>query len=279
MITDYFEGETDFTKRLAKNPHWFSKLYNACEIESNGEIDPFTEQYTDRGVDKRGRFDIFDSNASTLIEAQLGDLDVDHIHRASDYALGIDQETRYHQADNVIFLIDGYLKNFPKAKVCELNQTERNYFVVSVFPYINSEGVLDLHFTVLLRPEKIKKRVFTKPKDTESSSNFESNFVSDYRPSEPWRSLENLEKIRGEMFYGSVGVGEVKKLGYWIMYVGQGRWVSEGGHHTKSANSCMKQIKLQRYMELYGEPRACNDNAWSHINKNGMTIDNVLKQS
>jgi hypothetical protein len=273
MIKNFFEGETDFTKQLADNRYWFRKLYDACGIESNGEIETYIEKKIDGG-----RLDIFEGIVSTVVEAQLGDLNLDHIHRASDYALCVDIQTTDHQADNVILLIDGNLNYLEREKIRELNQGDRNYFVVSVYPHMNSEGVLDLHFTLLLGPEKIKKRVFTKPKNNGSSLISGLDLVSNYRPSEPWRGLESLEKIRGKMFHGSVG--DVEKKPYWLMYVGNGKWVSSGGHYNSSLNSCMARIRTEKYLELYGEPHAHNMNAWLfHKDENGMTIDYVLKQS
>jgi hypothetical protein len=271
MIKEHFNGETDFTKKLSENEYWFNELLKTCNIPTNGDIDSWTEHTTgDKSVGK-GRFDIFEENSMTLVEAQLNGLDFDHINRATDYALGIEEEYG-HQVNNVIYLTDGNVPSLTRKKVKELNQGSRNHFIVEFFPYTNN-GEVKLHFTLIDGPEVIKERTFSVGKAINTTNMEDSMTLSNV--SQPWRSKEYLAKIEGMLFWGSVGRGDESQQ-YWVEYVG-GKWVNSEGSISLSANTVMRQVRLKSFIKVYGEERVPNLSVWgNHRNSDGLTIDEVL---
>jgi hypothetical protein len=97
------------------------------------------------------------------------------------------------------------------------------------------------------------------------------------RVSEPWRQDQYLDKINNIKFFGSVGSGNESQR-YWVMRVGK-LWVSSEGHVNSTANSCMKEVRLSLYLQIYGKERVPNLSFWAHHKDNdGNTIDNILKK-
>lgn len=273
MIKEHFNGETDFTKKLSENKYWFNDLLKTCKIESNGDFDSWTERCTGNKSVGEGRFDIFEENSMTVVEAQLNGLDFDHINRGTDYALCIEEEYG-HQVDNVIYLTDGYVSPLVRKKVEELNEGSRNHFIVKVFSYTNN-GDVNLNFTLIDGPEVIKERTFRVRKEI-NTTNIEDS-MNRSNVSEPWRNKEFLTKIEGMLFFGSVGRGDNAQQ-YWIEYVG-GKWVNSEGDISLSANTVMKQVRLKTFIKVYGEERVPNLSVWgNHRNSDGLTIDEVLRK-
>jgi len=274
MIKEHFNGETDFTKKLSKNNYWFNDLLKACNIESNGDIDTYIERYTGVGR-STGRFDIFEENSMTLVEAQLNGLDFDHINRATDYALCIEEQYG-HQVNYVIYLTDGDVDYLSRKKVKELNEASRNHFIVKVFSYVDN-GEVKLDFTLIDGPKVIKERTF-KPTKESNTTNIEDSMVLS-NPSQPWRSKEFLNKIEGMKFFGSVGRGNDSEQ-YWILYVGSGKWVNSEGDLSISANTVMRRVRLKSFIKVYGEEKVPNLSVWGHHrNSDGITIDEVLQKN
>lgn len=271
MITDYFEGETDFTKKLSKNEYWFNQLLQTCNIPTNGDIDSYTERNTGDTSVGIGRFDIFEENSMTIVEAQLNGLDFDHINRATNYALCIEAEFGF-QVNNVIYLTDGKVPTLIRRKLIELNQGSRNHFIVQVFPY-SINGEVKLNFTLIDGPEVIKERTFEAGKAINTINMEDSMTLS--KVSHPWRSKEYLTKIEGMKFFGCVGRGDESQQ-YWLLYVG-GKWVNNEGSISLSANNVMRQARLKSFFKVYGEERKPNLNVWGyHKNSDGLTIDEIL---
>jgi|688.fasta_scaffold159300_2 hypothetical protein len=270
-IKNFFNGEVDFTKQLSENKYWFKELLKVCNIDTNNDIDSYTEGWTGDTSVGSGRFDIFEENSMSVVEAQLDGLDWDHMNRGLDYALSI--ETQYgHQVNNIIYLTDGDVPSLSKRKLEEFNQGQRNFFIVKVFPYLN-QGKVDLNFTLIDGPEIIKQRNF-KPNGNFIPS--QSNMIQS-SASEPWRTNYYLDKINHIQFFGSVGLGK-ESLQYWVMRVGE-MWVSSDGHVHHTANGCMRLIRLSSFIKVYGEERKPNLNFWGHHKDiNGSSIDNLLKE-
>lgn len=273
-IKNFFNGEVDFTKQLSENKYWFKSLLNVCNIESNGDIDAYTEQYTGDTSVNIGRFDVFEDNSMSVVEAQLDGIDWDHMNRGTDYALSI--EVQYnHQVNNIIYLTDGNVSPLARKKLKELNEGSRNHFIVKVFTYLN-QGIITLNFTLIDGPEVIKQRKFRTIVDTISNVNSEIGMVQSYA-SEPWRTNHYLDKINHIQFFGSVGFGK-DSLQYWVMRVGK-MWVSSDGHVHHSANGCMRQVRLSSFIKVYGEERKPNLNFWEHHKDiDGTSIDGILKK-
>ena len=201
MIKEYFNGETDFTSKLSKNKYWFNDLINACKIENNGDVDTCIESYTGDTSVGGGRLDIFEENSMTIVEAQLGGLDFDHMNRGTDYALCVEEQCN-RQVNNLIYVTDGDVPLLARKKLKELNEGSRNHFIVKVFPY-NDNGEVNLHFTLIDGPEVIKERTF-KPNKVSNTVNMEDGMTLS-SASQPWRTREHLDnKIQGMLFYGSV---------------------------------------------------------------------------
>jgi len=273
MIKEYFNGETDFTNKLSKNSYWFNDLLKTCNIETNGDVDTYTERYTGDTIGSYGKFDIFEENSMTIVEAQLDGLNFDHMNRGTDYALCVEEQYG-HQVNHVIYLTDGNITSLSRKKLKELNEGSRNHFIVQVFPY-NYKGEVKLHFTLIDGPEVIKERTF-KPNKVSNTVNMEDGMTLS-SASQPWRTREHLDnKIQGMLFYGSVGKGNDSEQ-YWLMYVGGGKWVNSEGGMSKSANTVMKQVRLISFIKVYGEERVPNLSVWgNHRNSDGLTIDEVL---
>jgi hypothetical protein len=272
MIKKYFNGETDFTKKLSQNSYWFNDLLKTCSIETNGDVDTYTEGYTGDTTGSYGRFDIFEENSMTIVEAQLDGLDFDHINRGTDYALSVEEQCG-HQVNHVIYLTDGNITSLSRKKVKELNKGSRNHFIVRVFPY-NDNSEVKLHFTLIDGPEVIKERTL-KPNKVSNTNNMEDGMTLS-KASQPWRTKEHLDKIQSMLFFGGVGKGDEAEK-YWLMYVGGGKWVNSEGGISKSANTVMKQVRLKSFIKVYGEEKVPNLSVWAHHrNSDGLTIDEVL---
>ena len=273
MIKEFFNGETDFTKKLSENNYWFNDLLKVCNIETNGDVDTYTECYTGDTSVGGGRLDIFEENSMTVVEGQFDGIDFDHMGRGTDYALCVEEQYG-HQVNNVIYLTDGNVTSLARKKLKELNEGSRNHFIVKFFAY-GDVGEVKLHFTLIDGPEVIKERTFRVSKDT-IPTNMEDSMTPS-RVSEPWRSKEFLTKIEGMLFFGSVGRGDNSQQ-YWVEYVG-GKWVNSEGGISLSANTVMKQARLKSFIKVYGEERVPNLSVWgNHRNSDGLTIDEVLQK-
>jgi hypothetical protein len=273
-IKKFFNGEVDFTKQLSENKYWFKELLKVCNIDTNNDIDAYTERGTGDTSVGTGRFDIFEDNSMSVVEAQLDGLDWDHMNRGLDYALSI--ELQYcHQVNNIIYLTDGDVPLLSRKKLEEFNEGQRNFFIVKVFPYLNQEKV-DLNFTLIEGPKIIKQRNFRPNGNFIESESSESNMIQS-SASEPWRTNDYLDKINHIKFFCSVGSGK-ESLQYWVMRVGK-MWVSSDGHVHHTANGCMKQVRLSSFIKVYGEERKPNLSFWEyHKDINGTSIDSILKK-
>lgn len=274
-IKNFYKDEPDFTKQLSQNKCQFRSLLKVCNIEYDGDIETYIEKYTGDTSVGSGRFDIFEENSMTLVEAQLDKFDFDHINRATDYALSLEVEYE-EQVNHIIYITDGDVSPLVRAKLLELNEGSRNHYLVKVFPYRNHQGQVDLNFTLIDGPQIIKERKLKKTSNTVSNDKCKSSMIQS-SASEPWRTDKYLNKINHIPFYGSVGSG-VDSLRYWVMRVGE-MWVSSDSHVHHSANGCMKQVRTSSFIKLYGEPRKPNLNFWEyHKDSNGDSIDNLLKK-
>ena len=268
-IKKFFSKEVDFTKELSENRLWLKKLYDVCGVRHDGDIETKIEVSS-----FGGRSDIYEFSGESIIEAQIGTLDLDHVNRGADYALCLEEQYDV-PATNVIYLCDSTIPDIVKRKIDELNQLTRNFFAVQCFLYDNN-GNLDIHFTLIKNPSNIKPRIFVNKRLVQTSLQPEKSFEpTGYNPSEPWRCSENLNIIEGIPFFGSVGENE-KRRTYWIMYV-RGFWVSSVGFTRKSANGAMKETRSKLFFEIYGEHRKPNLSFWAHHKDNdGNSIDSLL---
>jgi hypothetical protein len=271
---DIFPKEPDFTKWLAENPKHMVDLLTLCDVPtSTDDLDCFAEVSVEGG-----RIDIWEDLSCSLVEANYGNVDKEHLSKPNYYCYGMSQ--KYHKTTKRIITLTERSNQESRGYVKHQNEnTNYDWYLVEFNVGYTKNMEIQVNFHLIVSPpiEKVVKSI--KPKNTVDMivEQLENNQRNTTKPD--YRNDSNLNKLQGLTFFGNVGKGS-KSVSYEIEWVGPGDFFKSNHGFEGTLNSV--GFRTRDYIAKTIQKRtefAANGSTWKMVStKNGMSIDEILSQ-
>ena len=272
---EVFPKEPDFTKWLSRSPKYLVDLLNLCDVTtSEDNLDCYSEVLV-----PNGQIDIWEDVSATLIEANYGLIDRDHLTKPNHYAWGMSH--RYcKNVDKIIHLTEKSDENSREFVKHENQMGSTSRYLVEFNVSYNKNGEPIANFHIIVAPSKtrnvdgLKRKVFDITCQTDLIMTQRTKTLPDFR------NHENLSKLQGMKFHGNVGKKGYRQS-YTIEWVGPGDLFLSDYGFEGTLNSVGYQTREHIAINvLKKEKYAANGSSWKMIkNDDGLSIDDVLSNN
>lgn len=273
MSKDVFRKEPEFTNWLSKNPEMINQLLVTCNLPtSKDDLDCYTET-----VVHGGRIDIWEDVTQTLIEANYGLVDKEHLCKPTFYTYGMIQ--KYGKYPKRIIILTEKSDEESRGFVRFQNETTTfDWYLVEFSLAFTIDGKPHSSFHQIVSPTKEKILSEIRQRNSVENNTKEQLDSSSRNTTKPdYRTLDNFPKLKGMVFLGRVGTGPTS-VEYTIEWIGPDDYFKSNFGFEGSLNSVgFETRKHIAYNIQKREKFAPNGNTWKWVkNDKDLSIDDVL---
>ncbi len=271
MAKDVFRKEPEFTKWLTDNPEFMVNLLGLCNYPSSqDDLDSYNEVSV-----QGGRVDIWEEVSQTLIEANYNLVDRVHLCKPIHYCYGMIQ--KYDKTPKRIIILTEKSDNESRGFIKHQNETTNyDWYLVEFNLAYTKNGKPHVNFHLIVSPSKSKIITEIKEKIINFFSKKELENTQRNTTKPNYRNDENLDKLRGLIFYGNVGKG-VDAIPYEIEWVGPGDLFKSNYGFEGTLNNV--GFNTREHIAINIQKRqtyAANGSTWKMVSNQGLCIDDIL---
>lgn len=275
MSKDVFRKEPEFTNWLCKNSEMMYELLVTCNLPtSKDDLDCFPET-----VVHGGRIDIWEDVSQTLIEANYGFVDKEHLCKPTFYTYGMIQ--KYGKLPKRIIILTEKSDEESRGFIKFQNETTTFDWYLAEFSLAwTKDGSPHASFHLIVSPTKEKILSEIRQRNSVEINQKEQLDSSSRNTTKPdYRTFENFPKLKGIPFLGKVGTGPTS-VEYTIEWVGPDNYFKSNFGFEGTLNSVGYNTRQHIALNiLKHEEYHANGNTWKCVkNVDDLCIDDILSK-